>query len=76
MNFLILLTMCVVTGVMSSVFEARTGTSADYFEIGAEPTSSLVLNALVTFGSSLIAFQNIVPISLQCISSTRLVSLA
>ncbi|EJD40340.1 phospholipid-translocating P-type ATPase [Auricularia subglabra TFB-10046 SS5] len=64
MNFIILMVMCVVTAVMSSVFEARTGTSADFFEVGAEPTGSLVLNALVTLGSSLIAFQNIVPISL------------
>ncbi|TFK47398.1 phospholipid-translocating P-type ATPase [Heliocybe sulcata] len=64
MNFLILFIMCAVTAILSGLMDARTGTSADVFEVGADPTSSHVLNALVTFVSCLIAFQNIVPSSL------------
>lgn len=64
MNFIILVVLCVTTAVLSAVFEAQTGTSADFFEINSEFTSNLVLNALITFGTSLILFQNIVPISL------------
>ncbi|KZS87356.1 phospholipid-translocating P-type ATPase [Sistotremastrum niveocremeum HHB9708] len=64
MNFIVLLFMCIITAVVSGLLEARTGTSADFFEIGAEPTNLPAVNAIVTFASCLIAFQNIVPISL------------
>ncbi|KAI0266442.1 phospholipid-translocating P-type ATPase [Gloeopeniophorella convolvens] len=63
-NFIVLLLMCAITAIANGIFEARTGTSAAVFEQGAEPSSSNVVNALVTFASCLIAFQNIVPISL------------
>ncbi|EJT98292.1 phospholipid-translocating P-type ATPase [Dacryopinax primogenitus] len=64
MNFVILMIMCLVTGIVNGVFLDKTGTSADYFEVGAEASSSNVVNAIVTFVSCLVAFQNIVPISL------------
>lgn len=64
MNFVVLIVMCAVTAVVSGLMDSQAGTSADVFEVGADPTSSYVLNALVTFVSCLIAFQNIVPISL------------
>ncbi|CAG7850226.1 Putative phospholipid-transporting ATPase C24B11.12c [Serendipita indica DSM 11827] len=64
MNFLILLAMCLSTAIVSGYFETLTNTSAAYYEIGSDPTRSVVLNALITFCSCLIAFQNIVPISL------------
>ncbi|KZT25558.1 phospholipid-translocating P-type ATPase [Neolentinus lepideus HHB14362 ss-1] len=64
MNFIALFLMCAVAAIVSGLMDARSGTSADVFEVGADPTSSYVLNALVTFISCLIAFQNIVPISL------------
>ncbi|KAI0289421.1 hypothetical protein B0F90DRAFT_1812527 [Multifurca ochricompacta] len=63
-NFIILFLMCTVTAIVNGIFDARTGTSAAVFEVGSDPSSSNVVNALVTFASCLIAFQNIVPISL------------
>ncbi|KAH7104048.1 phospholipid-translocating P-type ATPase [Auriculariales sp. MPI-PUGE-AT-0066] len=64
MNFLILIVLCTVTAVMWAVYHNRTDESSDYFEGGSDPSSILALNALITFASCLIAFQNIVPISL------------
>lgn len=63
-NFVVLISMCTVTAVVNGIFDARTGTSAAVFEADSRPSSSNVVNALVTFASCLIAFQNIVPISL------------
>ncbi|KAF8875785.1 phospholipid-transporting ATPase 1 [Infundibulicybe gibba] len=53
-------------GVLSMIGleDARVGTSANFFEINSDPTGSKVVNAIITFASCLIAFQNIVPISL------------
>ncbi|KAJ7028850.1 phospholipid-transporting ATPase 1 [Mycena alexandri] len=63
-NFGVLLAMCVIDAIFSGLEDARTDTSARLFEQGTDPTSVYVLNALVTFVSCIIAFQNIVPISL------------
>ncbi|KAH9913379.1 phospholipid-translocating P-type ATPase [Amylocystis lapponica] len=63
-NFVILIIMCAISAIANGLFDAKSSTSADFFEIGADPTSSYVANAIVTFVSCLIAFQNIVPISL------------
>ncbi|KAH9991941.1 hypothetical protein BJV74DRAFT_884730 [Russula compacta] len=63
-NFVLLLLMCAVSAVINGIFDSQTRTSAAFFEVGSDPSSSHVLNALVTFASCLIAFQNIVPISL------------
>ncbi|KAJ7182905.1 phospholipid-transporting ATPase 1 [Mycena crocata] len=63
-NFGVLLTMCIVAAIFSGIEDARSNTSAKFFEIDSDPTSIYVLNALVTFVSCIIAFQNIVPISL------------
>ncbi|KAI0794941.1 phospholipid-translocating P-type ATPase [Abortiporus biennis] len=63
-NFAFLLIMCLITGIASGILESKSGTSASAYEIGAEPSSSAALNGIVTFVSSLIAFQNIVPVSL------------
>ena len=79
-NFVVLISMCTVSGVVNGIFDARTGTSAAVFEAGSDPSSSNVVNAFITFAyvfpidgqtsidryprSCLIAFQNIVPISL------------
>lgn len=48
-NFLILIVMCLVSAIASGLFDAKTGTSARAFEEGVDPTSSYVVNALVTF---------------------------
>ncbi|KAE9385611.1 phospholipid-translocating P-type ATPase, partial [Gymnopus androsaceus JB14] len=63
-NFLILVIMCTIGAIFNGLWDAKTGTSAEFFEIDVDATDSHVLNALVTFVSCLIAFQNIVPISL------------
>lgn len=48
-NFVVLLAMCCVSAILNGVFDSRTGTSAALFEEGSDPSSSNVLNALVTF---------------------------
>ncbi|KAF8066587.1 phospholipid-transporting ATPase 1 [Lyophyllum atratum] len=63
-NFGVLTLMCLIAAIFSGLEDARTGTSATIFEAGSDPTSSYIVNAIITFVSCLIAFQNIVPISL------------
>ncbi|KAF5371423.1 hypothetical protein D9757_010009 [Collybiopsis confluens] len=63
-NFAILIIMCTIAAIFNGLQDAKTGTSAEFFEPGVDATDSHVLNALITFVSCLIAFQNIVPISL------------
>jgi phospholipid-translocating ATPase len=48
-NFVVLLSMCSVSAILNGVFDSRTGTSAALFEDGSDPSSSNVLNAMVTF---------------------------
>ncbi|KAI8973092.1 phospholipid-transporting ATPase 1 [Trametes punicea] len=63
-NFVILILMCLVSGIISGYLDSKANTSAREFEQGADASSSDVVNGVITFVSSLIAFQNIVPISL------------
>ncbi|KAF9261613.1 phospholipid-transporting ATPase 1 [Marasmius fiardii PR-910] len=63
-NFVILTIMCLLSAIISGIQEADTSTSAFFFEQGSDATDSHILNAMITFVSCLIAFQNIVPISL------------
>ncbi|GLB40906.1 putative cation transport ATPase (P-type) (TC 3.A.3) family. Type IV subfamily protein [Lyophyllum shimeji] len=63
-NFGVLTIMCLIAAIFSGLEDSREGTSASFFEAGSDPTSSYIVNAIVTFVSCLIAFQNIVPISL------------
>ncbi|KAI0643994.1 phospholipid-translocating P-type ATPase [Trametes meyenii] len=63
-NFVILILMCVVSGILSGYMDAKSNTSAKEYEQDVDPTSSFVLNGVITFVSCLIAFQNIVPVSL------------
>ena len=48
-NFVVLLSMCTVSAILNGVFDSRTGTSAALFEENSDPSSSTVLNAMVTF---------------------------
>jgi phospholipid-translocating ATPase len=41
--------MCVIAAIFSGLEDARSATSARYFEQGTDPTNVYVLNALVTF---------------------------
>ncbi|CAL1710461.1 unnamed protein product [Somion occarium] len=63
-NFVVLIVMCLISAIANGVLDGQAGTSANFFEDGADPTGSSVVNAIVTFASCLIAFQNIVPVSL------------
>ncbi|KAJ3511252.1 hypothetical protein NLJ89_g4205 [Agrocybe chaxingu] len=63
-NFCVLTLMCLIAAIFSGLEDAKTGTSAQFFEDGSDPTNSYIVNAVITFVSCLIAFQNIVPISL------------
>ncbi|OBZ77329.1 Phospholipid-transporting ATPase DNF1 [Grifola frondosa] len=63
-NFVILILMCLVSAIINGWSDSKADTSAREYEIGGDPSNSYVVNAIVTFTSCLIAFQNIVPISL------------
>ena len=62
-NFIILFVMCLISGIIQGVTWAHGHNSIDYFEfgsIGGRPS----LDGLITFWTSVILFQNLVPISL------------
>ncbi|KAJ3555310.1 hypothetical protein NM688_g2646 [Phlebia brevispora] len=63
-NFVLLSIMCIIAGVGSGVWDSMKHTSAKEFEQGVDASSSYVVNGIVTLVSCLIAFQNIVPVSL------------
>jgi phospholipid-translocating ATPase len=48
-NFFVLSIMCLVAAIFSGLEDSRTGTSADFFEINTNPTSSNIVNAVITF---------------------------
>lgn len=48
-NFVLLSIMCLVSAIFSGLEDAKTGTSADFFELNTDPTPSAVVNAVVTF---------------------------
>ncbi|GAA5939061.1 uncharacterized protein JCM15063_004409 [Sporobolomyces koalae] len=63
-NFLVLMLLCVACAIGNGIYDSFTGTSAQYYEPGGSVSRYPVVNAFVTFGATLILFQNIVPISL------------
>lgn len=48
-NFVILILMCVTSGILSGYLDSKASTSAKEYEQGADPTSSFVLNGVITF---------------------------
>jgi phospholipid-translocating ATPase len=62
-NFIILLLMCVVSGVVNGIYWGKSNSSIQYFEFGAIG-STPALNGFITFWAAIILFQNLVPISL------------
>jgi phospholipid-translocating ATPase len=48
-NFMVLLVMCTIAAILSGLYDNMQDTSAKAFEAGDDPTSSSILNALVTF---------------------------
>ncbi|TQS38025.1 hypothetical protein Golomagni_01479 [Golovinomyces magnicellulatus] len=62
-NFIILLIMCLISGIVQGVTWAQDNTSINFFEfgsIGGRPS----LDGFITFWAAVILFQNLVPISL------------
>ena len=62
-NFIILLLMCIISGIVQGVTWSQGNNSLDYFEfgsIGGKPS----VDGFITFWSAIILFQNLVPISL------------
>ncbi|KAI5810829.1 hypothetical protein BZA77DRAFT_254260 [Pyronema omphalodes] len=62
-NFLILLIMCLLSGIVQGITWAKGNESLDYFEFGSIGGSPAV-DGIVTFWTAVILFQNLVPISL------------
>ena len=62
-NFVVLFFMCLVSGIVQGVTWAKSRTSSDFFEYGSIGGSP-PLDGFITFWSSVILFQNLVPISL------------
>jgi len=48
-NFCVLTLMCTIAAIFNGLQDARTGTSAQFFEAGSDATDSHVLNAIITF---------------------------
>jgi phospholipid-translocating ATPase len=48
-NFMVLLLMCTIAAIFSGLYDNQKDTSAKFFEVGDDPTSSSILNSLVTF---------------------------
>ncbi|KAG8221446.1 hypothetical protein J3R82DRAFT_1642 [Butyriboletus roseoflavus] len=63
-NFAFLLVICTLSAVIYGVLDGSPNTSVKVYDPGVDETNSPALNALITFVSCLIAFQNIVPVSL------------
>lgn len=62
--FIILLIMCISCAVAGGLVLNQADTSRTFYEPGAADSSSNIINALYIFGSCLVLYQNIVPISL------------
>lgn len=64
MNFIILLLLCLVTALLHGYYRSLDNESANSYEQHAQASDNIYLDSVVIFVSSLIVFQNIVPISL------------
>jgi phospholipid-translocating ATPase len=62
-NFIILLVMCFISGLLQGVTWAQGNNSLDYFEFGSIGGTP-ALDGFITFWAAVILFQNLVPISL------------
>ncbi|WWD18544.1 hypothetical protein CI109_102997 [Kwoniella shandongensis] len=64
MNFAILVVLCLLTAILHGWYRSLTGTSADFYEQNSEASDNNYVDSVIIFFSSLLVFQNIVPISL------------
>ncbi|KAJ5053830.1 uncharacterized protein L3040_000121 [Drepanopeziza brunnea f. sp. 'multigermtubi'] len=63
-NFIILVFMCLASGIYMGVYWGKSGTSIVYFEFGSIADGKPALDGFITFWAAIILFQNLVPISL------------
>lgn len=63
-NFGLLFVLCFISGIVNGIIFRRKRTSARYFEFGGVAGDSAAVNGIVTFWSTLILYQSLVPISL------------
>ncbi|KAF8328106.1 uncharacterized protein EI90DRAFT_2926464 [Cantharellus anzutake] len=64
-NFALLISLCLIAALGNGFYYQDADTSGDFFyETNAAPSTIPFVDAIFTFASALIAFQNIVPISL------------
>ena len=48
-NFVVLMMMCLITAICGGIWEGKTGTSADIFEVGSRESSSIAVGSVITF---------------------------
>ena len=48
-NFVVLMLMCLVTAICNGIWDGRSGTSADFFEVGSRETASVAVGSVITF---------------------------
>ncbi|KAI9056142.1 hypothetical protein LZ554_001070 [Drepanopeziza brunnea f. sp. 'monogermtubi'] len=63
-NFVILVLMCLASGLYMGIYWGMSGTSIVYFEFGSIADGRPALDGFITFWAAIILFQNLVPISL------------
>ncbi|PBP15920.1 phospholipid-translocating P-type ATPase [Diplocarpon rosae] len=63
-NFVILLLMCLASGLYQGIYWGQSDTSIQFFEFGSIGDGKPALDGFITFWAAIILFQNLVPISL------------
>ena len=48
-NFVVLMLMCLITAVCNGIWESKSGTSADLFEVGSRESDLVAVGAVITF---------------------------
>ena len=48
-NFVVLMLMCLITAVCNGIWESKSGTSADFFEVGSRESDLVAVGAVITF---------------------------
>jgi phospholipid-translocating ATPase len=48
-NFLVLTVLCIISAIFYGIFDQQKVTSADVFEAGSDPTTSVIVNSIITF---------------------------
>lgn len=55
-NFVVLMLLCLATAIVSGVLLDKSKSSRAFFEVGSEPSSSVVVDSIITFGCVLLSF--------------------